>query len=78
MALVALFKAKCEKCHEEFKFTSSDKIMVTRKDDTFRSTHESNVTAVMSQMATGGGFSNLEQSLSIIGIPPLSACVHRH
>ena len=26
----------------------------------------------MGQMATGGGFSNLEQSLSIIGIPPLS------
>ena len=46
--------------------------MVTRKDGTFRSIHESNIAAVMGQMATGGGFSNLEQSLSIIGIPPLS------
>ena len=46
--------------------------MVTRKDGTFRSTHESNVATVMGQIATGGGFSNLEQSLSIIGIPPLS------
>ena len=42
--------------------------MVTRKDGTFRSTHESNVTAVMGQMATGGGFSNLDQSLSIIAV----------
>ena len=46
--------------------------MVTRNGGTFRSTHESNVAAVIGQMATGGGFSNLEQSLSIIGIPPLS------
>ena len=46
--------------------------MLTRKDGTSRSTHENNVAAVMGQMATGGGFSNLEQSLSIIGIPPLS------
>ena len=51
---------------------SLQKIMVTRKDGTLWSTHESNVTAVMGQMATGGGFSNLEQSLSIFGIPPLS------
>jgi len=36
------------------------------------STHESNIAAVMGQMATGGGFSNLEQLLSIIGVPPLS------
>ena len=42
------------------------------KDGTSRSTYDSNVAAVMGQMATGGGFSNLEQSLSIIGIPPLS------
>ena len=46
--------------------------MVTRKDGTFRSTHESNVAAVMGQMVTCGGFSNLEHSLSIIGILPLS------
>jgi len=64
--------AICEKCHEEFKFTSSDKVTVIRKDGTSRSTRESNIAAVMGQMATGGGFSNLEQSLSIIGVPPLS------
>ena len=46
--------------------------MVTRKDGTFRSTHESNSSTVMGQMAAGGGFSNLEQSLSIISIAPLS------
>jgi len=46
--------------------------MVLRENGTSKSTHESNVAAVMGQMATGSGFSNLEQSLSIITIPPLS------
>ena len=30
---------------------------------------------MMGQMVTGGGFSNLEQSLNIFGIPPLSKTV---
>ena len=64
--------AICENCYEEFKFTSSDKVIVIRKDGTLRSTHESNVVAVMGQMTTGGGFGNLEQSLSIIGVSPVS------
>jgi len=44
--------AKCEKCHEEFKFTSRDKVMVIRKDCTSRSTHESNVAAGMGEIAS--------------------------
>jgi len=35
-------------------------------------THESNVAAVMGEITTGGRLSNLEQLLSIIGVPPLS------
>ena len=64
-----------EKCHEEFKFTLSDKVMVIRKDGTSRSTHESNVTAVMGQIATGGGFSITQYYWCSSTV---KACVHRH
>ena len=60
------------KCSEEFKIKSCDKIDLTREDDTKRTTYETNIAAIMDQMSTGGGYSNLEESMSIMGVPSLS------
>ena len=64
--------ARCGKCNEEFLFTSCDKIDLKKPDGTIRSTHQSNVAAVMGQMSTGGGCNNLEELLCTIGVPSIS------
>jgi len=76
--LSSYFLTAHEKCFEEFKSTSSDELAVTRKDGTSTSAYDSNAAAMKGQMVTGG-FSDLKQSLSIIGILPIfKANVHRH
>ena len=64
--------ARCGKCNEEFLFTSCDKIDLKKPDGTIRSTHQSNVAAVMGQMSTSGGCNNLEELLCTIGVPSIS------
>lgn len=64
--------ARCDKCNEEFLFTSCNKINLKKPDGTIRSTYQSNVAAVMGQMSTGGGCNSLEELLCTIGVPSLS------
>ena len=63
---------KCDKCSEEFLFTSCNKIDLKKPDDTIRSTCQSNVAAVMGQMSTGGSCYSLEELLCTIGVPSIS------
>ena len=64
--------ARCGKCNEEFLFTSCNKIDLKKPDGTIRSTHQSNVAAVMGQISTGGGCDSLEELLCTIGVPSMS------
>ena len=64
--------ARCDKCSEEFLFTSCNKIDLKKPDGTIRSTYQSNVAAVMGQMSTAGGCNSLEELLCTIGVPSIS------
>ena len=71
--LCSTLLVKCSKCNEEIVFKTCSKVKLKELDGTIRSTyHQSNVTAVMGQMSTGGGCNNLEELLCTIGIPSMT------
>ena len=70
--LCSTLLAKCSKCNEEIMFKTCSKVKLKELDGTIRSTYQSNVTAVMGQMSTGGGCNNLEELLCTIGIPSMT------
>ena len=70
--LCSTLLTKCSKCNKEIMFKTSNKLELKKSDKTVRSIHQVNVTAVMGQMATGGGCNNLEEFLCTIGIPSMS------
>ena len=51
--LCSTLLAKCSKCNEEFMFKTCNKLELKKPDGTVRSTYQSNITAVVGQMATG-------------------------
>ena len=70
--LCSTLLAKCSKCNEEIMFKTCNIVKLKEPDGTVRSTYQSNVTAVMGQMSTGGGCNNLEELLCTIGIPSMT------
>ena len=64
--------ATCSKCHEEFLFSSCNKVVIHNHDGKERPTWAYNVAAVMGQMATGRGHSSLEEVLATLGVPSLT------
>ena len=68
MTLLAI----CDKCSEEFLFTSCNKINLKKPDSTIKSSDQSNVAVVMGQMSTGGCCNSLKELLCTIGVPSIS------
>ena len=60
------------KFSKEIMFKTCKIVKLKEPNGTVRSTYQSNVTAVMGQMSTGGGCNNLEELLCAIGIPSMT------
>ena len=64
--LAAVLKISCDRCGEEFRLQTSEKVSTA---DGKR--WKVNVAAVLGQIATGGGTSALNTTLSIMGVPSM-------
>lgn len=63
--LASVFHATCTKCHAKFPFKSSDRITPGGS----KAMWSVNVAAVLAQMATGGGLTRLNSTLSFLEVP---------
>ena len=66
--LASIFKGHCGKCNQSFQLETSKKVKGPRGYNRF----ECNLAAVWGQMATGTGHSQLQESLSAMGIPVMT------
>jgi len=65
--LASILSWKCIGCGHEMSFPTS-----TKASGTIGNHWTTNLAAVWGQMATGGGFNSLEESMSVLGIPVMS------
>ena len=66
--LASILKGQCSSCGHTITFATSPKVKGPRQFCRW----ECNLAAVWGQMATGGGHSHLEESMSTIGIPVMT------
>jgi hypothetical protein len=66
--LASILLARCEGCRQEFRFETSPKVQTSSGSNRYAI----NVRAVWGTMATGGGASNLTETLGTMDIPSLS------
>ena len=66
--LASIFKGHCEKCDHTITFQTSKKV----KEPRGYSRWECNLAAVWGQMSTGQGHSQLEESMSVLGVPVMT------
>ncbi len=66
--LASILSAKCTTCSHVIAFPTSTKVKGTRGYKRW----QCNLAAVWGQMVTGGGHSNLEESMSIVGVPVMT------
>ncbi|KAJ8313214.1 hypothetical protein KUTeg_009233 [Tegillarca granosa] len=67
--LSSVLMAKCQGCHQKFKFETSPQLLNNRN----KSKHyDVNVRAVWGSMATGGGLAHLNESLATLNSPGMS------
>ena len=59
---------KCRGCEETISFATSTKIKIFSGHNYW----SCNIAAIWGQMATGGGFNHLEESMAILGIPVMT------
>ena len=66
--MASILAYKCSGCGENISFATSSKVDIPSGGKYWTC----NVAAVWGQMATGGGFNHLEESMSILGVPVMS------
>ena len=66
--LASILKGQCEKCNHTITFQTSKKVKGPRG----YSRWECNLAAVWGQMSTGQGHSQLEESMSVLGVPVMT------
>jgi len=72
--MASILVTQCSGCSEKISFSTSTKVEAPNGNLYL----SSNLAAVWGQMATGGGFNPLEESMSVLGIPVMTkkAFVH--
>jgi len=66
--LASVIKTKCSACNHTIVLETSEKVKGPRGHKRW----ECNLAAVWGQMVTGGGHSNLEETMSVLGVPVLA------
>ena len=66
--MASILAYKCSGCGENISFATSSKVDIPSSGKYW----SCNVAAVWGQMATGGGFNHLEESMGILGVPVMS------
>lgn len=66
--LASILIARCKGCGTEILFPTSSKV-TCRRTNCHR---EHNLAAIWEKMATGGGFSCLQESMSVLGVPVMT------
>ena len=66
--LASIISSRCSKCSFSIPLTTSPKVRGPKRTSRW----ESNLAAVWGQMATGGGHSRLQETMSTLGIPVMS------
>lgn len=67
--LASILSSECSKCHFCLKLATSSKVKGPRG----YSRWECNLGAVWGQMSTGGGYSKLNETMSVLGVPVMSS-----
>ena len=66
--MASIIAYQCCGCNEQISFATSIKV-TSPEDNKYLSC---NLATVWGQMATGGGFNKLEESMSVLGLPVMS------
>ena len=67
--LVSIISGKCSTCNHTIKLQTSKKVKGPRGYNRW----ECNLAAVWGQMSTGGGHSQLEETMSVVGVPVMTS-----
>ena len=68
--LASILTARCKGCGTEILFPTSDSSKVTCRGTNCH--WERNLATIWRKMATGGGFSYLQESMSVLGVPVMT------
>jgi len=66
--LASIIAYQCRACGQRISFSTSTKVMSPEGNKYW----SCNLAAIWGQMATGGGFNKLEESMSVLGVPVMS------